>query len=69
LAAPLHATRSGTQPPPNYGTTGDEAEWTESGSAGKEHRRPKDEHGYPESENERHGRIAPDDQDDDIECI
>jgi hypothetical protein len=47
----------------------DEAEQMESGSAGKEHKRPKDEHGCPESENEWHGRIAHDDQDDGNGCI
>jgi hypothetical protein len=67
--APLHATRSDTRPQPNYGTTGDEAEWMESGSAKKEHKHPKDEHGCQESENERHSRIVPDDQDDDNGCI
>jgi hypothetical protein len=48
---------------------GDEAERTESSSGGKEHKRPKDEHECPVSENERRGRIAPDDQDDDNGCI
>jgi hypothetical protein len=41
--------------------TGDKAERMESGSADKEHKRPKNEHGCPESENEQHDRIAPDD--------
>jgi hypothetical protein len=51
----------------------DEAEQTESGSAGKEHVHPENEDERPESENERrenaHGRNAPDDQDDDNGCI
>jgi hypothetical protein len=45
----------------------------ESGFAGKEHDRPKNEHGCPESENEQqesvHDRNALDDQDDDNGCI
>jgi hypothetical protein len=44
----------------------------ESGSAHKEHVPPEDVHERPGSENERrgstHGRIAPDDQDDDSGC-
>jgi hypothetical protein len=48
---------------------GDEAEQTESGFAGKEHKHLNDEHGCRESENERHIRIAPNDQDDDNGCI
>jgi hypothetical protein len=47
----------------------DEAERTESGSKSKEHKCPENEHECLESENEQHGRIAPDDQDDDIRCI
>jgi hypothetical protein len=47
----------------------DEAERTESGSASKGHKRPENEHECPKSENEQHGRIAPDDQHDDIGCI
>jgi hypothetical protein len=38
-----------------------EAERTESGSAGKEHNRLDNKHECPESENELHDRIAPDD--------
>jgi hypothetical protein len=64
----------GTRPQPNSGTTwDDEAERTESGSAGEEHERPESEHECPESENERqesaHDRNALDDQDDDSGCI
>jgi hypothetical protein len=44
-----------------------------SGSTGKEHEHPKNEHHSPGSENGQqesvHGRIAPDDQDGDIGCI
>jgi hypothetical protein len=43
----------------------DESEQTESSSAGKKHAHLDNEHECPESKNERHGRIAPDDQDDD----
>jgi hypothetical protein len=58
---------SGTRPQPNSEATRDhEAERTASGSAGKEHEQ-------PESENKQqeivHGKNAPDNQDDDIECI
>jgi hypothetical protein len=61
---------SDTQPQPNSGTTGDnEADRTVSGSAGKEHERLDNEQECKESENERNGRIAPDDQDDDNGCI
>jgi hypothetical protein len=61
---------SGTQPQPNSGTVrDDEAERMESGSAGKEHKCLDNKHECPESENKRHGRIAPDDQDDDNGCI
>jgi hypothetical protein len=41
----------------------------ESGSAGKEHKRPENEHECPKSEKERHGRIALDDQDNDNRYI
>jgi hypothetical protein len=45
------------------------AKWTDSDSTGKEHDRPKNEHGCPESENERlknvNGRNTPNDQDND----
>jgi hypothetical protein len=45
----------------------------ESVSAGKEHERPANEHGCPESENDRqesvYGRNAPDVQDDGNGCI
>jgi hypothetical protein len=47
----------------------DEAERMESGSAGKEHKCLDNKHECPESENKRHGRIAPVDQEDDNGCI
>jgi hypothetical protein len=54
MAAPLHTTAIGTRPQPNSETTwDDEAERTESGSAGEEHDHPESEHECPESENER----------------
>jgi hypothetical protein len=44
--APLHAKASDTRPQPNFGITRDDkAEQTESGSAGKEHECPANEHG------------------------
>jgi hypothetical protein len=45
------------------------AEQMESGSAGKVHKCPKNEHECLKSEKERHGRIALDDQDDGNGCI
>jgi hypothetical protein len=74
LVAPLHAKTSDTRPQPNSEITrDDETEQTESGSAGKEHKRPVNEHGCPESKNDRqesvHDRNAPDVQDDGIGCI
>jgi hypothetical protein len=61
---------SDTQPQPNSRTTGDdEAERTVSGSVGKEHEHLYNEQDCPESEKEWHGRISPDDQDDDNRCI
>jgi hypothetical protein len=48
---------------------GDKAERTESGSAGKEHKRLKNERECPGSQNKRYGRITPNDQDDDNGCI
>jgi hypothetical protein len=74
LVAPLHAKASDTRPQPNSGKSrDDEAEQTESVSAGKEYERPANEHECPESENDRqesvHGRNAPDVQDDNNGCI
>jgi hypothetical protein len=70
----IQATTSGTRPQPNSGASrDDEAERTESGSAGKENKHPKDEHESLGSENERlesvHDRNARGDQDDDNGCI
>jgi hypothetical protein len=51
----------------------DEDGQTESSSTCEEHKRSENEHESSESENERqessHDRNAPDDQDDDSECI
>jgi hypothetical protein len=74
LAAMLEATTGGTRPQPNSGAPrGDEVVQSESGSAGKGPKRPKNEHECLESENEQrenaHGRNAPDDQGDDNGCI
>jgi hypothetical protein len=54
---------------PTPGRWGTRQSGTESGSAGKEHKRLKNKRECPESENKRYGRIAPDDQDDDNGCI
>jgi hypothetical protein len=74
LVAPLHAKASDTRHQPNSGITRvDEAEQTESVSAGKEYECSANDHGCPESKNDRqesvHGRNAPDVQDDGNGCI